>query len=100
MDYNGLHSKQLRSRLVETLPQLQQSAPSIKTTGGSGAGGGQVCVCEGGGGATASCQGDTLANSGKKEESSQAQAHESFSLFYFLKHATHIGTLLLLCLNS
>lgn len=44
MDYNGLHSKQLRSRLVERLPQLQQSAPSIKTAGGSGAGGGQVCV--------------------------------------------------------
>lgn len=58
------------------------------------------CVCEGGGGATASCQGDTLANSGKKGDSSRAQAHESFNLFYFLKHATHIGTRLLLCLNS
>lgn len=35
------------------------------------------CVCEGGGGATASCQGDTLADSGKKKQktgdSSRAQ---------------------------
>lgn len=57
-------------------------------------------VCEGGGGATASCQGDTLANSGKKGDLSQAQAHKSLDLFYSLKHATHIRTLLLLCLNS
>lgn len=67
MDYNGLHSKQLRSRLVERLPQLQQSAPSIKTGVVAVLGVDKcVCVCEGGGGATASCQGDTLANSGKK----------------------------------
>lgn len=62
------------------------------------------CVCEGGGGATASCQGDTLADSGKKKKKRgtrrEHRAHESFDLFYLLKHASHIRTLLPLRLNS